>query len=176
MKKLLPIFVAVLVCFGFQAHAQTSIGFVDVEKVLSEAESAEALNKKRLAARDKFVEAVSGMEKELREEGQAIAASGDSLTEEEFIEKKKSYESKLLELRGATEKKKRAFDKASDEALSKLQDHLSDSVKAVAKEKGYDIVLSIRNVVAGDKQLDITDDVIKVMNDKKIKIPFEVKE
>jgi outer membrane protein len=176
MKKLLPVFVALLVCFSFQAKAETTIAFVDVEKVLSEAKAAKALNKKRVAANEKFVSAVNDAEKDLRDQGNAIAEKGDSLSKEEFLEKKKDYDAKVIEMRNTMLVKKRAFDEASAKALNTLQDHLSDAVKAVAKEKNYDLVLSNRNVVAGDKKLDITEDVIKALNEKDISIPFEVKE
>lgn len=156
--------------------AQTSIAVVDVEKVLNEAKAAKNLNKERKDAREKLLSELSKKEQALREEGKALFNERKDLSEEEFVKKQKAYEEKLLEMRKATQKKKRDFEDASNVALDTLKDHLAEAVKVIAKDKGYTLVISNRNVIAGENSLDITNDTIKALNDKKIKIPFKVSE
>jgi len=155
-------------------QAQTSIGVVDVEKVLNEAKAAKALNKNRSDAREKFLAKLSKKESALRDEGKALFAKRKDLSEEEFIKEQKVYEGKLLELRKVTQQQKRAFEEASNVALETLKSHLASAVQSIAQEKGYGLVISNRDVITGEKSLDITDATIKAMNDKKIKIPFKV--
>lgn len=164
------------VFYSEQASAQTSIAIVDVEKVLNEAKAAKALNKKRRDAREEFLSTLSKQEQSLRDEGKALFEKRKDLKEEEFAKQQKAYEGKLLELRKMTQKKKRAFDEASAAALEKLKDHLAATVRGIAKDKGYGLVISNRDVIAGEKSLDITDQTIKTMNGEDIKIPFDVKQ
>lgn len=176
MKQLFLSLVVVLCVFsGSYAFAETSIAVVDVERVLKEADAAKALSKKRADAREKFLSSLSKQEKTLREEGKVLLGQRKDLSPEEFAKKQKEYEGTLLEVRKMTQKQKRAFEGASIKSLSKLQDHLADVVRKIAKDKDYGIVISNRNVIAGEKSLDITDETIKAMNNKKIKIPFDVK-
>ena len=157
------------------AYAQTTIGVVDVEKVLNESDAAKELNKKRSEAREKFITKLSKKESDLREEGKALFAKRKDMSDEEFGKEQKAYEAKLLEMRKATQKQKRDFEEASNVALDKLKDHLANAVQKIAQEKGYGLVISNRDVITGEKSLDITGETIKAMNDQKIKIPFKVK-
>lgn len=161
--------------FVGQVQAQTSIAVVDVERVLNESDAAKELNKKRSEAREAFLATLSKQEQSLREEGKTLFEKRKEISEEEFAKQQKAYEEKLLELRKVTQKQKRAFDEASSIALEKLKDHLAKSVQKIAEDKGYGLVISNRDVIMGEKSLDITKDTIAVMNDKKIKIPFDVK-
>lgn len=176
MKQLfLSLVVVLCAAVSFPAFAQTSIAVVDVEKVLSEADAAKTLNKKRSEAREKFLSSLSKQEQSLREEGKALFEKRNDLAPEEFAKKQKEYEGKLLEVRKMTQKQKRVFEEASATSLSQLQDHLAEIVRKIAKDKDYGIVISNRNVIAGEKSLDITEETIKAMNAKKLKIPFDVK-
>lgn len=171
-------FVAIAVfVFSMPIHAsaQTSIGVVDVERVLNEAKAAKELNKKRSDAREKFLSSLSKKEQKLREDGKALFERRKDLSDEEFIKEQKKYEAELLEVRKLTQKQKRAFEEASGKALETLKDHLEEAVKEIAQEKGYGLVISNRNVIAGENSLDVTADTLKMMDAKKIKIPFEVK-
>ncbi len=169
------LFAFCLFAFSVDGRAQTSIAVVDVERVLNEAKAAKALNKKRSDAREAFLSELSKKESALREEGKALFAKRQDLGDEEFAKQQRAYEQKLLDLRKTTQKQKREFEIGSNKALDALKDHLANSVKEIAKEQGYGLVISNRDVIAGENSLDITDQTIKAMNDKKIAINFETK-
>ena len=168
-------FCAVLFVSAYPALAQTSIAIVDVEKVLNEAKAAKVLNKKRASAREKFLEVLNKEEQALRDEGKKLFEKRGDLSEEELAKQNKAFQEKQFELRKSIQKQKYDFDKASAKSLSLLQDKLAETVRKIADEKDFGLVLSNRDVIAGEKSLDITDDVIKRMDAQKIKIPFDVK-
>ena len=177
MKLFVPVFCFVFFLTFFQyseSSAQTAIAVIDVERALSEAKAGKDLNKRRLSAREKLLSGLTKKEKSLRDEGQKLFAKRKDLSDEEFAKEQKVYQEKVLEMRKDAQKKRVAFEKTSNEALNKLQDHLSKSVKAVAKEKGYELVISNRNVIVGEGSLDVTDETIKVMDSDKVTIPFNV--
>ena len=181
MKHLFTRLFAVLVLAGavcgFQApaHAEFSIAVVDVEKVLNEADAAKALNQKRAAAREKFFKTLSKEEKSLRDEGQALFDKRKELGDEEFAKQQRTYQEKLAKVGKETQQNRRAFEQASNIALEKLKNELAIAVRTIANQGKYNLVISNRNVIAGENSLDITDETIKAMNEKNITIPFDFK-
>jgi len=161
-------------CLSTVADAQTSIAVVDVERALNEAKVAKSLNKKRADAREAFLAKLSKQEQALRDEGKTLFAKRKDLSEEEFQKQQQEYEEKLIGVRKMTQKQRREFEQASNAALDKLKDHLASSVKKIAQDKGYGLVISNRDVIAGENSLDITDQTIKAMDSEKIQIPFNV--
>jgi len=157
------------------SYAQVSIAVVDVERVLNEVDAAKALSKTRASAREAFLKTLSVKEKALREEGKALFAKRNDLGEEEFLKQQKAYEAKLIEMRKMTQTQKRSFEDASNIALESLKDELEIAVQAIAEDKNYSLVISNRDVITGAASLDITDETMQAMNDKKIKIPFALK-
>ena len=56
------------------------------------------------------------------------------------------------------------------------EDFLAETVKGIAKDNDYNLVISNRDVIAGENSLDITDDTIRAMNAQDVTIPFEIKD
>lgn len=165
-----------LVMFAFPAQVMAqSFAVVDVDVVLNTADAAKALQKKRNVAREKFLTELSKKEQALGEEGKAIFNQRGVISEEEFASKRQAYEEKLLEIRKATQVKKRAFEEASNKSLLALQTFLTETVQEISKEKGYALVFSARSVVTGAQALNITEETLKRMNAKKKDIPFKIK-
>jgi len=163
------------VLFALPVCAQTTVAVVDVDRVLAEAKTAKALNTKRASARESFLSDLSKEEQSLQSEAKALFEKRKDLGEEEFMKAQKDYEGKLLEVRKRTQKKKRDFEEASAKALKILKDQVSGAVKVVANEKGYALVISNRNVIAGSNDLDITEATIERMDKDAKTIPFSVK-
>ena len=60
--------------------------------------------------------------------------------------------------------KKRALDEASNAAIDALRDALYEIVQGIAQERGYSLVISNSDVIAGEKSLDITELTMERLN------------
>ncbi|MGH1398338.1 MAG: OmpH family outer membrane protein [Alphaproteobacteria bacterium] len=158
------------------AFAQTSIGVLDVDYIMQESKAAKALQKKRNAAREKLLGKLSEKENALRKDGKALFEKRKELGEEAFVKQSKDYEQKLLDMRKLTQKNKRNFEEASAKAIITLRNHVSDVVADIAKEREYEVVLSKRSVIVAGNALDITKDVLAVMDKKPLDVKFAVKD
>ncbi|MGB0720239.1 MAG: OmpH family outer membrane protein [Bdellovibrionales bacterium] len=178
--RIILLFLAVLALlvspFGVRAYAQTSIAVVDVDRLLKDADAAVALQKKRNAEREKLLSELSKKEQALRDKSKSFIEKRADMEEDERLKEQKAYETELLDARRLTEEHKRAFEIASNKSLLQLQDLVTQIVTDIAKEKGYNLVISSRNVVSGSGDLDITEETLKRMNAKKIDIPFKVEQ
>ncbi len=157
------------------AMAQTSIAVVDVDRILQEAKAAKSLQKKRNDAREKFLSELSTKEQDLRKKSQELYDKRKDLSEDEFVKERQAYEAQLLEVRKLAQTKKRAFEEASAESLGALRNALTSVVQKIAAEKGYSLVISARDVIAGEKELEITEEALKQMNKDISDIPFKIK-
>ncbi len=176
MKYFLMTFFAATLLFMSAAQAQTSIAVVDVDRILAESKVSVALNTKRDAARAELLSSLSKKEQGLRDQGKSIMEKRGKVTEEELVTLQKDYEGKLLETRKLAQKQKAAFEKASEISLLKLKSYISDTVQKIAQEKNYDLVISSRDVITGQNDLDITKEVLERMNTENTTIPFSMSE
>ncbi|MCB1782888.1 MAG: OmpH family outer membrane protein [Alphaproteobacteria bacterium] len=147
------------------AHAaDTSIGVVDVERILSESLAAKSLQTQVETQRKTFLSEIEKEENKLREEQKKIEEQRANMSKEELAQKAQEFETKRLEARKLLEKRKSSLDKAYAEAMGSLGQAVSDAVGKVAKDKGYDLVITKQNVIIGSTSLEITEQVMEELN------------
>lgn len=157
------------------ARAEVSVAVLDVQKLLTQSQAAESIQSQSEKLRDSFLEKLSKQEQDLREKEKKLVEDGKSLSKEEFLERKKEFEKEFIETQNMAKKRKAEIDQAYSKAMSKLMDSIYGIVQDVADEKGYSLVLSKQNVVLGEQELDITDNTMKILNDKVSDIKLDVK-
>lgn len=146
------------------ALAQTKLGFVDMQRVLSEIEEGKSM-KARLESEAKKKRA------ELEKERNAI------LKDAETLEKQASAMSQEVQTQKAAELQKRQAEflqklQRSDQELAQKQnqqlgqilDKLNPIVAKVASREGLDLVVERAAVVYAEPSLDITNEVIRSFN------------
>jgi Skp family chaperone for outer membrane proteins len=160
------------------AHASTSVAVVDVVRILSQSEAAISISTQRESLRSKFLNSISEAEQELRKEEQALAKALASLSQEDYAKKRMAYEEKLMSTRKTAQEKKRILEEASGKAMDQLRENLYAVVQEIADERSYDLVISSKDVIAGQKSLDITEETLKRLNAKvkTIKLQTEKKQ
>lgn len=145
---------------------ELKIGFVDTARVLKEAPQADLARKeleREFAPRD---DKIVNMQNKLRnlsdKQDRGIATMSDS--------ERRKLERDMIELRRDIKRAKEEFTEdfnlRRNEELTKLQKLISQTTVAVAKEDGYDIVLS-DNVLYSSKRVDITDKILARLRARK---------
>ena len=161
----LYILLAVFLCVSAPVFAQTSIGVVDVFQILNNSSAALSIQKQRETLRKQYLEEVAKTEQELRAEEKTLLEERSSLSQEDFMEKRKAYEEKLLDVRKSTQNKKRTLEETSNTAMDKVREQLYVVVQQIANERGYQLVISNKNVIAGETSLDITQETMQRLNE-----------
>lgn len=154
------LFLGLLLALGGIANAQDlKVGFVDMARVLKDAPQAELARKKletEFAPRD---DKIVSMQKRLKnlDEMQTRDLADMSGSDRRKIERD------MIELRRDIKRAKEEFTEdfnlRRNEELTKLQKLISRTTIAVAKDDGYDIVLS-DSVLFTSKRVDITDKIL----------------
>lgn len=162
-KLIRPAWAAVLVllvCVGTAPAQELKIGFVNPAKVSNEAPQAEAARRQleqEFAPRDQELvemqQALQKMEERLNRDGAIMSESERRELERKIVERKR-------EIRRAQEAFREDFNIRRNEELGKLQRRIVDTITQVAKEQGFDLVVS-DGVIFASERIDITDLIIE---------------
>ena len=136
------------------------IGLVNLGKVFKEYEGTktseselEKLSTAKQQEREKKVSEIRDMRDELA-----------LLNDNSRKEKRQSIEERLKGLAGFDQEARESLRGKRDEVLDKILSEIGKVVTAYAKEKGYELILNDRAVLYGVDAMDITDEVIAILN------------
>ena len=179
---MLAMTVAILASVNLSAVAQTipklepvPVAVIDFRGVLSQSEAAKAIRKTIDARREEFRAQFAQIEKQLREEQQALAQQRQIITADAFEQRARDLQNRVrqaqLEAQGGNQQLKRALDKAMD----KVQKQLFRVVAELAEEAGAGVVLFRSSIVIAVKKLEISQEALKRLNAKisKVEVVFE---
>lgn len=149
-----------------QQLAAPIIVVIDVQRILRESLAAQSvrgqLEERRTTLRGEF----AGLEEELRAAEQALARQQTVLSEEAFREKRQAYERQVAEAQKKFETSRRELDQAFQRALKEIQVGMLQAAEGIATEMDVDLVLPKSQVMFVNRDLDITDRVLKRLNEQ----------
>jgi outer membrane protein len=160
--KALIVAVAAVFGMGMKAQAQTSkIGYVDVEKAVQETSAGKKAKKeleKELAnKKGEFSKKEADLKKMFEDlEKKKVALSDDvrAKKQAELQQEMAKFQQQVTEFNMGMKKKQ-------DEFLQPIAEKLETTIEKVAKAGGYTVILDKRALVWGDKQIDLTDEIVK---------------
>ena len=156
------------------AHAEISFAVVDIQKIMTESESAKSIQKQVQSEREKLQSEFSGYEEKLRANEKELMAERGDLTPEDFKSKRDQFQKDLQETGALVQTKKRNLERAMVEGTGKLRDLVLEEVARISEERNYDVVMTRQNIVLVTKTLDITDEVLAAVNAKSKNISLDL--
>lgn len=162
MKKKLVLFLGLMAVANISA-AELKIGFVNVPKVLEKAPQAESAKKrleKEFAPRDKSLVA---QQKELQALQEKITRDSAVMSESQRRDLEKDLVAKEREAKRAQQEFSEDFNLRRNEELGKLQRRIVESIRELAKEENFDLLLT-DGVIFAAEQLDVTAQVQKKLD------------
>jgi outer membrane protein len=153
---------ALVIGFGLKAQAETvKIGYVDVEKAVQETSAGKKAKKeleKELAGKKaEFTKKEADLKKMFEDlEKKKVALSDDvrAKKQAELQQEMAKFQHEVSEFNLGMQKKQNEF-------LQPIAEKLESTIEKVAKAGGYTVILDKRALVWGDKQIDLTADIVK---------------
>jgi outer membrane protein len=142
------------------AKAELKIGVVNAIKILEGAPQAEAARKqleKEFASRDRDLVA---RQKSIKEMEDKLARDGATMNETDAGKMERDIVSKRRDLKRDQDEFREDVNLRRNEEFGKIQKEIVQSIQAVAKEQGYDLILGEGVIYANDKT-DITGAVLE---------------
>jgi len=165
MKKKIALFLGLLLVANV-SYAELKIGFVNIPAVLEKAPQAEKAKKRleeKFSPRDKQLVAqqkeIQTMEEKLTKDAAVMSESEKSNLEKDILNKKRDAKRSQQEF-------SEDFNASRNEELGKLQRHIIEAIREIAKAQNFDLLLTEGVIYANDK-IDVTAQV----QQKLLKIP-----
>jgi len=144
-KNLIQLLFAVAFLIPFGSIAQSKIGYVNSEKVLSDIPAIKEANNEIQKFREEFLKEQQGMYSLY--EAKVKEFEGNAVNWGETVAKSRAEDIKALEL------KIQEYEKSGQDRLTKKQQLLltpllqkaNEAIKKVAEEKGYDLIVDVTN-------------------------------
>jgi len=159
MKTKIALFLGLLLAANV-SFADLKVGFVNIPAVLEKAPQAEKA-KKRLeqafSPRDKQLVA---QQKEIQTLQEKLTKDASVMSESERANLERDISNKARDAKRAQQEFSEDFNVRRNEELGKLQRRIVEAIRGIAKEQGYDLLLT-DGVIYSNEEIDITEQVQK---------------
>jgi outer membrane protein len=160
-----PLFLAALFLVSLSASAQTKVGVLNVERIMLEsptAQRAQVRIREEFAVRDqelaKMAAQIKAMQTQLENNALTMSDSERQTREREVNEATLAFQRRQREFNEDVNKRR-------EEELAGISDRLNRAVKQIAESEHFDIIF--REVAWGSPRIDITDKVIKAIDESR---------
>ena len=163
MRKFLLIFIFLLTQFNL-VNANINAAFIDMEKVLSSSKPGSSLLKQLNLINDKSLKKFQKDEKILKENEKKLISQKNILSNEEF---QSNVNMLRLEINKYNENKKKIisdFNKLKINNTNKLLKMINSILIQYSDKKSISMIFQKKNLIIGNTKLDITDEIIKIVN------------
>ena len=179
MNKFYIIFLTLFLCSNISIADQypnTSIGIIDINKVLTESKAAvdaakqiEKIQKKSEEESKKEDELLINEREKLIEQQTVMAPEAFEVKVADFEKKVQSYQTKRQE-------KLRKLDQMVQIARANILEEVKPIISDYANELGITVILEKNTVILSEDSMDMTEQVIKILNKNLPKIKVKIEE
>ncbi len=165
MKKYL-IFIIFILNFFFlnYSYSNDKIAYIDIDYIVKNSLAgksiAEIIEKNNQINLKKF----NDIETKLKSEEKEIIAQRNILNDEEFQKKINILKEKINDYRNQKKNEINNLNNQRFELTKKLLDELNPLLANYSTEKSLDMIVDKKSIIIGKKNLDITNDILKQLN------------
>lgn len=154
----------------------TKIAVVDVEAVLERSKAVENIRKSINSISDRMQVELSARENELKTIEADLIKQRGVIGEEEFNQKVVDFNKKVSLIQQDMQTKKSALERAHSAALTEVHKNTLNIIGELSKKYGFNVVLPSNQVLYIDNDLNITLEVIGLLNErlKVVKVVYDL--
>ncbi len=157
---------------GF-SNANENIRFININYIVNNSEAGKTLNKIIENKTKKIKSELNDLGKKIESKKEKIISQKNILKKDEYEKLVKNYEDEVKKFNNIRNKKNEDFNKYRINSQKKIIEALNPLITAFLKKESVQILLQKEQIIFGDKELDITDEILKIFNDKHKKIKFD---
>ena len=179
MKKLNLILIIILFFANFSLADQypnTSIGIIDINRVLTESKAAKDATKQIEKIQKKSEEDSKKEDELIIQEREKLIEQQSVMAPEAFEVKVADFEKKVQTYQIERQEKLRKLDQMVQMARAKILDEVKPIINEYAKEVGITVILEKNAVVMSADEMDMTEQIIKILNKNLPKIKVELED
>ncbi|HOK57222.1 MAG TPA: OmpH family outer membrane protein [bacterium] len=163
MKKIL-VFLGFM-CMGLLAQSG-KIGYVDIKKVFDNYDEAKKTEEKFKKEIDEAQKNLDKLQDEVKKMQEDYEKKKSMMKPEEQTKKENEIKAKVQELSKKWMETKQKLDDRGKELENQIFEDIKKAIADYAKKNGFSMVVDSRLILYGESAVDLTDEVIKLINKK----------
>ena len=179
MKKFNLILIIILFFSNFSfadQYPNTSIGIIDINRVLTESKAAKDATKQIEKIQKKSEEDSKKEDELIIQEREKLIEQQSVMAPEAFEVKVADFEKKVQTYQIERQEKLTKLDQMVQEARASILDEVKPIINDYANELGITVILEKNAVIMSADDMDMTDQVIKILNKSLPKIKVELED
>jgi outer membrane protein len=164
MKKLISSILVIFLLFTNQAFSEQKIAFIDMDKVISTSKSGSSILKQLTDLNKKNLKFSKDEEKKIKEKETKLISQKNIISETDFNNKVNELKSEIKNYNQIRNKMLADFNKLKIDNTNNLLKLINPILVKFSNDKKIAIILQKKDLVVAKTQLDITNDVIKIVN------------
>ena len=164
MKILRSSILVIFLLFTNQAFSEQKIAFIDMDRVISTSKSGSSILKQLTDLNNKNLDFLKKEEKKFKEKEIKLISQKNIISETDFKNKVDELKSEINNYNQNRNKILADFNKLKVDNTNNLLKLINPILVKFSNDKEISIILQKKDLVVAKTQLDITDEVIKIVN------------
>ena len=150
------------------SKSNENVAYLDLDNIVKNTKAGKSILNKLKTSKESALKKFEKKEKELKKVEEDLNKQKNVLSKEELKKKISDFRKNISSFQKDREKLINDFNKKKAQEFEKFFKKISPLIEAYIKEKNIDIVLDKKNIFIANKNRDITNEIIKII-DAKIK-------
>jgi outer membrane protein len=164
MKTILSSILIFFLFFITQVFSEQKLAFIDMDKVISTSKSGSSILKQLTDLNNKNLKFLKDEEKKFKEKEKKLISQKNIISETDFNSKVNELKSEIENYNQNRNKILAEFNKLKIDNTNSLLKLINSILVKFSNDKEIAIILQKKDLVVAKTQLDITDEVIKIVN------------
>jgi outer membrane protein len=164
MKTLLSSILVFFLFFVNQAFSGQKIAIIDMDKIISTSKTGSSILKQLTDLNNKNLIFFKNEEKKFKEKEKKLISQKNVISEDEFKNKVAKLKSEITNYNQSRNKMISDFNKLKVDNTTNLLKLINPILIDFSNEKKISIILQKKDLVVAKTELDITDEIIKIIN------------
>ena len=166
MKNLFVLTILITFFLHNFSYAQNNLSYVDIDFVVNQSVAGKNLSKRIKKEVDNYNQKLDKIKKELKDKEVKILAQRKLINEEEFKKKISELRKELTKHRQEQNTFIQNINKKKISEFKELFEKINPILAKYASDNSIDVVLNKTSVVLGKKELDITNNILKIVDEE----------
>ena len=164
MKKLLSLILVIFIFFTNQGFSEQKIAFINMDRVMSTSKTGSSILKQLTDLKNKNSKFFKEEEKKLKEKDKKLISQKNILSEVDFKKKIDELKAEIKNYNQNRNKMIEDFSKLKIDNTNNLLKLINPILVKFSNDNEISIILQKKDLVVAKTELDITDEVIKIVN------------
>ena len=149
------------------------IVYINIEKIMKESKAGKQIIKSITKSNETNINKFKKIEEDLRAQEKDLLAKKNVISEDEFQKKFDKLKKEISEYRSKRQNIINDTTKKRIEASADFSNRIKPILGDYAAKNNIAIIVQKKNIIMGKKELDITDDILKIVDKEISKIKFD---